>query len=141
MDPEIIDLATGKQDVDVWPILPTHMYIVHQFIDNMMFRRNFFLLSNMISKFWFGESILVLNLESRKKFWMRDAVLENQIREKLPDVDDEGDPFNINNYEVRRLTIEDMNLGENSIEIIHRMKLNRCVSIGQFSMYHELKII
>ena len=74
--------------------------------------------------------ILILNLESRKTFWIRKAQLEDQIREKTPKVDEEGEPFDVNNFRVgvtrflpQSLHSFPMNPGVNSIAVLYRMEL------------------
>ena len=74
--------------------------------------------------------ILILNLESRKTFWIRKAQLEDQIREKMPKVDQEGEAFDVNNFRVwgtrfvpQRRHSFPMNPGVNSIAVLYRMEL------------------
>ena len=51
-------------------------------------------------------------------------MLQEVIREKLPDLDEYGEPFNRNNYRPVKISFEEMNTEINSIEIHLIIKLN-----------------
>ena len=78
---------------------------------SIFFAGNFFLLDT------YDANVLVLNLESRKKFWIQKAILRHLINEKLPDVDQEGEPYDRNNFWPSEIQFEDMSVEVNSIEI------------------------
>ena len=119
-----MDLATGKKMVEEWSILPTDVQFFS--IESIMFDKNFFLLNIG------GENdVLVLNLQTQKKFWIQKSILENQIREQLPNVDEEGEPFDINSFRVTGANFKRMNTEVNSIKIVYRMELdNGGISLG-----------
>ena len=125
----VLDLATGKKNVEEWPI-----DVEYESLETFMFTRNFFFMNLGVEN-----DIVVLNMESKKKFWMQRAILENQIREKTPDVDEDGDPFDIDNFPVwgttfvpRELNSFPISPGANTMEIVYRMELGILVngSIG-----------
>ena len=121
---KILDLATGKKDVEEWSISPSDLeYKAMKF---MLFEGNLLFMDSRLHN-----DILILNLESRKKFWIQKAQLENQIREKVPKVDEEGEPFDINNFRVwgtrfvseRRHSLP-THPSVNSIQVLYRMELD-----------------
>ena len=125
----VLDLATGKKDVEEWPI-----DIHYESLETVMFKRNFFFVNLGVEN-----DILVLNMESKKEFRMQRSILENQIREKTPDVDEDGEPFNINNmwrflsettFVLRGLNSFPINPDVNTIEIVYRMELGIFVLYG-----------
>ena len=125
----VLDLATGKKNVEEWPI-----DIEYESLETFMFTRNFFFMNLGVEN-----DILVLNMESKKEFRMQRSILENQIREKTPDVDEDGEPFNINNmwrflsettFVLRGLNSFPINPDVNTIEIVYRMELGIFVLYG-----------
>lgn len=66
--------------------------------------------------------LLILNLATRKKFWMTRSVIENQIKTKVTDVDDDGNPFDLDDFLVNQSSILKMTIGTHEIEVKYQIE-------------------
>ena len=66
--------------------------------------------------------LLILNLATRKKFWMTRSVIENQIKTKVTDVDDDGNPFDLDDFLVNQSSILEMTIGTHEIEVKYQIE-------------------
>ena len=110
--------------MEEWPILPS---VQLESIESIFVDGNYFLL-HTLDENTLHESILVLNLESRKKFWIQKAKLNDLVMGKLPVVDYEEEPFDRNNFWPSEIIFENMFLEMytkvKSIKISFEIKMN-----------------
>jgi len=88
---KIQELSTGKKKVEEWSFLLEELD--HNLNKNIRIRRNLALI-------WFGTTSdpLILNLVTRNKFWIRRAVIANEVREKAGRLD-------LNDFRVSRCIV------------------------------------
>ena len=79
---KVLEMSTGRNKVEEWNFLPTNWdHALHDALCD----KNFFILDFGTSgKFEFTDTddILILNMVTRKKFWMRSGTLRTQVEEK-----------------------------------------------------------
>ena len=66
--------------------------------------------------------LLILNLATRKKFWMTRSVIENQIKTKVTDVDDDGNPYDLDDFLENQSSIREMTIGTHEIEVKYQIE-------------------
>ena len=106
--------------MEEWSILPTRVPL--ESIESIFVDQNFFLLNT-----FYDNEILVLNLESRKKFWIQKTMLKDLVMEKLPALDENQEPFDRNNFQPSAIVFEDMYLQMyevKSIKVLLSIKMN-----------------
>ena len=91
----ICELATGNKFTEEWTFLPkTWQYPVNE--QRTFFSKNFVILDfckhHQYVDFDDPGRLLILNMVTRKQFWIEKQTIENQIKANAPDVDEEGAP-------------------------------------------------
>ena len=80
--------------------------------------------------------LLILNLVSRKQFWMKKELIANEIQAKVTDVDENGDQFDLNGDEFwldfSKSMPRQIKTGKHKIEIKYQL---------EFEMNHGEAII
>ena len=127
---KVRELFRGNKNAEEWTILPeswAYTSNVSQLDEEQtIFDKNFVLFD-----IWDHEVgiYMVLNLVSRKLFWMKKEGdgrgLEDKIIEKVADVHDEnGEPYIVETDWVMKGEIRKMKVGDNQIEMKHYMELD-----------------
>ena len=65
--------------------------------------------------------ILILNLATRKKFWMTRSIIDNQIKAKVTDVDDDGNPYDFDGFLFEESSIQEMKIGTHEIKVKYQI--------------------
>ena len=103
--------------MEEWSILPTRVPL--ESLESILVDENYFLLNTH-----YENEFLVLNLESRKKFWVQKAILKELTMDKLPALDEDEEPFDRNNFQPSEITFEEMYTNVKSIKILLAIKMN-----------------
>ena len=126
----ICELATGHKFTEEWTFLPDTTPNERDWNDLVDFEtgishENYLLLDFEFDATEESGDLLMLNLVSRKQFWMTKQNIRNQIKEKAPEVDFNGDHYNanaLNDFNImegsRRMHVE-----RSEIEINYRFKI------------------
>ena len=125
---KICELATGNKITEEWTFLPDNFPFTGDWrhLKTAIAGKNFLFLD-----FPFRASgdepgnLLVLNLVSRKQFWMKIDMIENKIKAKAPELDVDGNEYNLESldfFNLRRKTYQ-MNFGRGFIDISYRCRL------------------
>ena len=88
-------------------------------MESIFVDRNYLLLNT-----FHENEILFLNLESRNKFWIQKAVLKDSIMEKLPALDEDGEPFDRNNFRSSVMKFMEMYTNVESIKVLLAISLH-----------------
>ena len=117
---KICELATGNKFTEEWTFLPKNcQHTVCK--DTIQFYQNFALIDcNRL------HDILMLNLATRKQFWVRGDNIINQMKAKAPVGTHEihENPLNIRNDTLIGLGIGKMEVGSNKIEVYYSALMN-----------------
>ena len=84
------------------------------------FNRNHFTVKNHFTE---HDDLLILNLASRKPFWLKKKPLEIEIKARVTALDAKWD-FNDENFAIKDSYFRQMNVKQNKIEIKHHMNLD-----------------
>jgi len=102
---KVRDQWRGKKNAVEWTFLPKNWAYLLSFDRSrrpVLFDENFVILCfdiwDPIRRSAKGD-LLILNLVSRKQFWMKKELVANEIKAKVTDVDENGDPFDLNGDE------------------------------------------
>ena len=80
--------------------------------------------------------LLILNLASRKQFWMKRAEVSNQIKTKIPDYPNDllvrrsDIPENLSTMHLNQPELRRMVVGENGIQINYRVDTHSMRAVG-----------
>ena len=111
----ILELATGNNNLEEWTFLPRNS--TRRFKDkHFVFEENFVVIDFDDDN---TPDVLLLNLATRKKFWMNRSLIETQIKAKVDVqiVDDDENPLNLDDFSVGVSRIREMKIGTRDIEI------------------------
>ena len=120
MNPKICELATGNKFIEEWIFLPSNCQ--HTLCKDMIqFYQNFALID--FNNF---HDILMLNLATRKQFWVHSENIINQMKAKAPVGSHElhENPLTIKNRTLIGLGIGQMEVGSNKIEVPYSAIMN-----------------
>ena len=81
---KVLERSTGNKKVEEWTFLPKDWNYDLKIWDpdTVIFEKNFALLKFFIGYTSSGDDILLLNLVTRKLFWMRTTTVKTQMKEK-----------------------------------------------------------
>jgi len=65
--------------------------------------------------------LLILNLATRKIFWMTRSMVHNQIIAKVTDVDDDGNPYDFDGFLFEESSIQEMKIGTHEIKVKYQI--------------------
>ena len=137
MNPKICELATGNKSVEEWTFLPENCQ--HTLCEDAhQFYQNFALID--FNKF---HDILMLNLATRKQFWVNGENIINQMKAKAPVGTHElhENPLNIRNDTLVGLGLGQMEVGCCKIGVYYKAILNHgYTTLGSFKC-HSIKIL
>ena len=68
-----------------------------------------------------SEDLLILNLATRKKFWMKRSQIENQMKAKVYEEGGNGARYDYDELRIYQKMIHEMKVGKNEIEIKYRL--------------------
>ena len=104
---KVIERSTGKERCEEWLFLPADWkYYLSRERNNIFFDQNFALLGFDTLGDPNTPDLIILNLETRNKFWMRRATIAEEVKEKAIQVDFTIDDFRIQNYRPSFLDVE-----------------------------------
>ena len=127
----ILELATGKKNFEEWNFLPKNWN--HHLGEKMIvLEDNFIALifgDHMFRPYgtsWNLEGhdrgdLLILNLATRKKFWMKRSQIENKMKEKIYEKDGIGARYDYDELRVDDSMIHEMKVGTHEIKIKYRL--------------------
>ena len=124
---KVLECSTGKDKVEEWTFLPADWD--HELVRRPKFDKNFaFLDFETRGKFEFTDTgdILILNMITRKKFWMRMETLIAQIKEKTARIDFEE-------FRGRTANARQMNVKKDGIVVNYEIQSGRGSTLGWFS--------
>ena len=95
---KIYDLATGNKNQEEWTVLPSIWPHDLEFGEhNTLFEKQFVLIDMIMHLHMLNDETricLILNLATRKRFWLQKEPLEDKMREKAANlVDKNGEPY------------------------------------------------
>ena len=122
----VCELATGNKFTEEWSVLPKNWQSPVD-TTRTIFANNFVLFE--FETIWTDSDsvdepgdLLILNLASRKPFWMQKRLLENEIQSRVTALDPHGQPYDFENeYEFWMIdsVMRRMKVGKNKIKIKH----------------------
>ena len=124
---KVLECSTGKDKTEEWTFLPADWD--HELVRRPKFDKNFaFLDFETRGKFEFTDTgdILILNMITRKKFWMRMETLIAQIKEKTARIDFEE-------FRGRTAHARQMNVEKDRIVVNYEIQSGRGSTLGWFS--------
>ena len=103
---KVIERSTGKERCEEWLFLPSDWkyYLIRG--RNIFIDENFALLGFDTLGDPNTPDLIILNLETRDKFWMQRATIAEEVKEKAIQVDFTIDDFRIQNYRPSFLDVE-----------------------------------
>ena len=121
---KVCELATGNKFTEEWDFLPKNW---KNALDTTLtiFDKNFVYLEfeeNYDPDAGELGDVLILNLATRQKFWMDRREIRSKIRMKIPDIDLDGEPFILTDFEwgCAESIIHRMKAKSNEIEMKHQ---------------------
>ena len=66
--------------------------------------------------------LLILNLATRKKFWMTRSMVHDQIIAKVTDLDDDGNPNDFDGFFLQVSSIREMKIGTHEIKVKYQIE-------------------
>ena len=141
----MVELATGDDDVEKWSVLPNDWKLWLN-MEQVFVQKNFALIrfhpqGPAETPVDTGD-ILILNLVSRKQFWMREQALVNKILQKLNDSVEyeEWEPITFSRYLDLNEMIKQMKVLHDGIAIKCKHQIRRYGEwqVGQFEKIHNL---
>ena len=131
---KVLERATGKKNLEEWSFLPwTARFYEDIYWDNtdrILFDKNFVFI---MFKIWEVDKntgdLLILNLVSRKQFWMKKAEVCNQIKINIPDYPADLSRIHLHQQELRLMVV-----GENGIQIKYQVDTFGLRAVGIFSI-------
>ena len=136
MNPKICELSTGNKIVEEWTFLPENCQ--HILLKDMcQFNENFALID--FNKL---RDILMLNLTTRKQFWVHGENIINQMKAKAPVGTHElhANPLNIRNDTIIGLGLSQMVVGCNEIVVKYSAIMNHGYTALGSLKCHYIKI-
>ena len=124
----ICELATGKENFEEWNFLPKKWN--HHLGEKMIVLEDNFLaliFDDRMSRPYgnsdtFGRGdLLILNLASRKKFWMKRKQIENEMKAKVYEDGGDGAQYDYDELRVDDSMIVEMKVGKHEIEIKYKL--------------------
>ena len=125
---KVYELATGYKFTEEWTMsLPTNWQSPVD-TSRIIFNKNFVMLEfdTWMNGSAEDDDLLILNLASRKQFWLKKKPLEMEIKARATALDVDGEPYDFDDdrfgmiYSVfRRMTVK-----QNEIEIDHHMDMD-----------------
>ena len=104
---KVIERSTGKERCEEWLFLPSDWkYHLSRGRNNIFIDENFTLLGFNTVGDPNTPDLIILNLETRDKFWVRRATIAEEVKEKAIQVDFTIDDFRIKSYEPHCLHVE-----------------------------------
>ena len=136
---KVLERSTGKERCEEWLFLPVEWkyYLKTGTIRrgrNIFIDENFALLGFDTLGDPNTPDLIILNLETRDKFWMRKATIAEEVKEKAIQVDFTIDDFRIKSYEPHCLDVEKDGV-EIGFLVEMRGSLNAVAILGWFSDY------
>ena len=132
---KVIERSTGKERCEEWLFLPADWkYYLSRERNNIFFDENFTLLGFDTLGDPNTSDLIILNLETRDKFWMQRATIAEEVKEKAIQVDFTIDDFRIKSYEPHCLDVEKDGV-EIGFLVVMRGSLNAVAILGWFSDY------
>ena len=103
---KVLERSTGKERCEEWLFLPSDWkyYLIRG--RNIFIDENFALLGFDTLGDPNTPDLIILNLETRDKFWMQRATIAEEVKEKAIQVDFTIDDFRIKSYEPYCLHVE-----------------------------------
>ena len=125
---KVLELSTGKTKVEEWTFLPAN-WDYHGLLTVPIFDKNFVFMhfhtwSNLSTD---TDDILIMNLVTRTKFWMRSGTLTAQVKEKA------AGRIDLEDFRARKLYASAMNVEKDRIVV--KIKLQEYIrsTFGWFS--------
>lgn len=127
----ICELATGKEHFEEWNFLPKKWN--HHLGEKMIVLEDNFLALIFDDRMFrpYGNSdklhghgrgdLLILNLASRKKFWMKRSQIENEMKAKVYEDGGDGAQYDYDELRVDDSMIDEMKVGKHEIEIKYKL--------------------
>ena len=115
-------MSTGNQQQEEWLVLPEDMLHKEYEVWEVFFSRKNFVAIEMVIDF--DDEIymlLIMNLVTRKRFWISTRSLEEKILAKITDVDLDGDPYDLEFLAGGEKEIRQMRVKSNRIEIKYHL--------------------
>ena len=151
----ICELATGNKNPEEWTFLPknwNHSLVEKAIVVEYDTNSNFFALIFDDRMFRpYGESssleghgrgdLLILNLASRKKFWMKRSQIENQMKAKVYEEGGDGAQYDYDELRVDDSLIDEMKVGTHEIEIKYKLDYRYgggFLTLGSFKISYKL---
>lgn len=109
-------MSTGNQQQEEWLVLPEdllHMEYIE--VWEVFFSRKNFVAIEMAMAIDYR--LLILNLVTRKRFWISTKSLEQKILAQITDVDLDGDPYDLEELAGGEKEIRQMRVKSNRIEM------------------------
>ena len=136
----ISELATGNKKVEKWTFLPRNWIHRLDVKHDFLFEMNFVVLNFDVRRNPHNDpgDLLILNLATRKKFWMQRLMIENQIKAKVTNVDDDGNPYDFDDFWVEESMIHEMKIGINEIGVKYKIEYQTDdaeIILGSFKLY------
>ena len=135
----ILELATGKKNFEEWNFLPKNwnhhlgekMIVLEDNFIALIFNDHIFLpygnswdlegISGPWKESWDRGDLLVLNLASRKKFWMKRSQIENQMKAAVYEKGGDGAQYDYDELKIDDSMIVEMEVGKHEIEIKYKL--------------------
>ena len=154
----IYELATGKKNFEEWDFLPKNWdhYLSERMIvlednfialifDDHMVRPRFGPYGTSWNLEGHGRGdLLILNLATRKNFWMKRSQIENQMKAKVYEKGGNGARYDYDRLRVNDSMIHEMNVGTHEIKIKYRVDYRYgtgFLMLGSFKSQKVLKFI
>ena len=124
----------GRKNLEEWSFLPGAARFYEDIhwdnTDRILFDKNFVFI---MFKIWEVDKntgdLLILNLVSRKQFWMKKAEVCNQIKTNIPDYPADLSRIHLHQQELRLMVV-----GENGIQIKYQVDTFGLRAVGIFSI-------
>ena len=137
----ILERATGKKNVEEWSFLPgtARIYEFDTFYKRTTQNRFRFDKNFVIIIFDYRDAdnnigdLLLLNLVSRKQFWMKRAEVTNKIMIKIPD-QNQDDLYDLPRIPLNRHKLRGLVVRENGIQIKYRIHARNFNALGTYSI-------
>jgi len=150
----IYELATGKKNFEEWDFLPKNWdhYLSERMIvlednfialifDDHMFRPRFGPYGTSWNLEGHGRGdLLILNLATRKNFWMKRSQIENQMKAKVYEKGGNGARYDYDRLRVNDSMIHEMNVGTHEIKIKYRVDYRYGTGFLMLESFIELKL-
>ena len=131
---KVQERSTGKERCEEWLFLPEDWtYYLSRGRNNIFIDKNFTLLGFDTLGDPNTPDLIILNLKTRDKFWMRRAMIAEEVKEKATQVDFTIHDFRIQSYEPHFLDVEKDGVKIGFVVKMRGLELNAVATLGRFS--------